>query len=375
MECPHCNYKIVKPYPKDQLCPRCNKFVPNLFEKVAEEEKKKPQPKEFKSRKRKASSKLKGKVKVKKKANKVSLDQKKIELKKGEYIKLVGITSVNRTPLFCSNKDYEYLLELTNNLDFIATSILEGKLDKMLLISEDTGEEEKCQFYLKDDVIYIIYGRFPDKKGKWFLEQMQKHYSELVLGREIDGLEKIERHEIEMKFKSITRFLLKEYLKMQEVFSDKEIPYVEDKLRVAYLGLSSKSIGVISLLLSVDLAVDVPGNFDSKEEEMEMKESVLTAKIEAIAANTLGNTGAVPRWISVKSGFQNYRFLTFKKYKNNYFLYCLSEGNLRKLESFENQIDPILSHVIDEPFSGNLKPFNKLKKSLKDFFNRHREFE
>ncbi|MGV9200683.1 MAG: hypothetical protein ACOC4M_17885, partial [Promethearchaeia archaeon] len=88
-----------------------------------------------------------------------------------------------------------------------------------------------------------------------------------------------------------------------------------------------------------------------------------------------GNTGAVPRWISVKSGFQNYRFLTFKKYKNNYFLYCLSEGNLRKLESFENQIDPILSHVIDEPFSGNLKPFNKLKKSLKDFFNRHREFE
>ena len=251
---------------------------------------------------------------------------------------------------------------------------MEGQLDKMLLISEDTGEEEKCQFFLKEDIIYIIYGRFPDKKGKWFLEQMQKHYSELLHGRKADDLKKIEKHEIELKFKSITRFLLKEYLKMQDVFSEQEIPYVEDKLRLDYLGLSSKSIGVISLLLGEDLAIDIPGNFDSKEEEIEMKESVLTAKIEAIAANTLGNTGAVPRWIAVKLGFQNYRFLTFKKYKNNFFLYCLSQGNLKKLETFENRIDPYVSHVIDEPFSGNLKPFNRLKRSLIQFFDKTREF-
>ncbi|MFO8018926.1 MAG: hypothetical protein R6U96_09845 [Promethearchaeia archaeon] len=259
-------------------------------------------------------------------------------------------------------------------MDFIATSILEGQLDKMLLISEETGEEEKCQFSLKDDIIYIMYGRFPDKKGKWFLEQMQKHYTELVHGKKAEDLEKIEKHEVEMKFRSITKFLLKEYLKMQEVFSDQEIPYVEDELRVDYLGLSSKSIGVISLLLNEDLAVDVPGNFNSKEEEMEMKESVLTAKIEAIAANTLGNTSAVPRWIAVKLGFQNYRFLTFKEYKNNYFLYCLSEGNLRKLNTLEEKLNPYISHVIDEPFSGNLKPFNRLKKSLKEFFSKNRKF-
>ncbi|GAJ06728.1 unnamed protein product, partial [marine sediment metagenome] len=93
-----------------------------------------------------------------------------------------------------------------------------------------------------------------------------------------------------------------------------------------------RAIGVISLLLDEEgqLTVKVPGEFENIEEEMEMKESLLTAQIEAIAANTLGNTGAYPRWIAVKLGFQKYRFLTFRKYQNDYFLSFLSEGNLKE---------------------------------------------
>ncbi|TFF90905.1 MAG: hypothetical protein EU548_00620 [Promethearchaeota archaeon] len=294
-------------------------------------------------------------------------------MSKGEYVKFIGITSKDRTPLFSNNKKFIYLLELTNNLDFIATSILGGGLDKMLLISGE-NEKEKTQFYLKDDIIYIVYGKFPDKKGKWLLEQMAKHYSDIVGGANVDELGKLEKYNIEKKFLSISKFILEEYLKMQEVFSDQDIPYVEDKLRVDYLGLSSKSIGVISLLLGDELNIDSPGVFDSVEEETEMKESMLTAKIEAIAANTLGNTGAVPRWIAVKLGFQNYRFLTFKEYKNDYFLSMLSEGNLEKLDSVEQELDKYISHVTDNPFSGNLRPFNQLKISLKDFLNEKRVF-
>jgi hypothetical protein len=100
-----------------------------------------------------------------------------------------------------------------------------------------------------------------------------------------------------------------------------------------------------------------------------MKESLLTAKIEAIAANTLGNTGSYPRWIAVKLGFQKYRFLTFKKYKNDYFLSCLSEGNLKKVDNIEAHLEPILYHGIDTPFSGNLRPFNKLKSTIKELVN------
>jgi len=316
--------------------------------------------------KKTASIKLWGKVKVKtdqvREGHVVNGD--KIVLKDNEYIKLFGITSVNRTPLFCSNPNYEYLLELTNNLDFIATGILGGELDKMLLISEETNQQEKCQFYVKNDIIYIVYGVFPDKKGKWLLEQMQILFSELTREKDINNLDKIETYEIKKEFDRRIHFILKEYVKLQEVFSDQDLPYIDPFVRIDYLGLSFKSIGVISLLIGDELNVEVMGEFESEEEILEMKESILTAKIEAIAANTRGNTKAIPRWIAVKLGFQQYRFLTFKKYQEDYFLCFLCEGNLRKVEVAENKLDHFLIPATEKEFKGDLKPFNSLKLTL-----------
>ena len=370
IECEYCNYKLVKPYPKDQLCPRCGRFLANIFEygNSTDKELKKPAPQDFVPKKKTVAKKLPS-VRKKAKDKDISLDQGIISLKgDNEYLKFCGITTTDRIQLFASNNKWLYLLELTNNLDFIATSILGGDLDKMLLKSEN-DEEEKCQFFEKNKIIYVIYGKFPDKKGKWVLEQMAKHFSDLIRDKDVNSLSKFEKYEIENKFKGNLLFILKEYLQLQDVFSDQEIPYVEDWLRLDYVGLSSMSIGVISLLLDDEdrLNVKVPGEFEDPAEEIEMKESLLTAKIEAIAANTLGNTGAYPRWIAVKLGFQNYRFLTFKKYRNDYFLSCLSEGNLQKIEILEAQIDPILVNSIGTPFSGNLRPFNKLKSQIKDF--------
>jgi len=318
------------------------------------------------------NSKFQGKIKVKTKADSFSVEDEIIYLKdEEEYVKFLGITSKERTPLFNNNHRYNYLIELTNNLDYIATSILGGELDKMLLITSN-NIEEKCHFYVKDNLIYIVYGVFPDKKGKWMLEQMAKYYSELVREKEVDKLPKLEKRNINHKFKGLLKFMLNEYLGLQEVFTDQEIPYLEDWIRVDYVGLSSMSIGVISLLLDEEgnLNVEMPGEYDNLAEEIEMKESLLTAKIEAIAANTLGNTGSYPRWIAVKLGFQKYRFLTFKRYQHNYFLSSISEGNLKKIELVEKKIEPYLYYGIDAPFAGNLRPFNKLKASVKDVINK-----
>ena len=373
IECQHCGYKITKPYPKDRLCPKCGKFLANLLELTTEKEEK-PHPKEFKTKTTNLSSKLEGKVKVMEKPLDISFDRDKIKLMKGEYVKLLGITSIERTQLYCSNENYVYLLELTNNLDSIATSILGGELDKMLLISAEKDTEEKCQFYVRDGIVYLVYGKFPDKKGKWLLEQMSNHYSELVRNKDVEQLDKFEKYQIEMEFNRRAKFILSEYIKLQEIFTDQEIPYVEDSIRIDYLGLSSMSIGVISLLFGEDLNIEVPGEFESPEEDKEMEESMLTAKIEAIAANTQGNTGAVPRWIAVKLGFQKYRFLTFKKYENDYFLYFLSEGNLGKIEQVEQMLDPKIGEVTQNAFSGNLKPFNELKARLQGDFIKRRKF-
>ncbi len=374
VQCQYCGYKVIKPFPKDQMCPQCRKFLPELFD-ITTEKQGRSEPKQFETKTTTLSSKLKSKVKIKKDNQLgISLDRDKIELKKEEYVKLLGITSLERTQLFCSNDKLIYLLELSNNLDSIATSILGGELDKMLLISEENNIEEKCQFYVKDKIIYLVYGRFPDKKGKWLLEQMSNNFSELLGDKDVDQLNKLEKYEIELEFKKRAHFILNEYAnKLQEVFTDQDFSYVEDSIRIDYLGLSSMSIGVISLLLGDELNIEFPGEFESPEEEKEMKESMLTAKIEAIAANTQGNTRAIPRWIAVKLGFQNYRFLTFKKYQNDYFLSLLSEGNLEKIKQVEQLLEPI-NKVTKTVFSGNLKPFNELKSTLEKKFEKRRKF-
>ncbi len=374
VKCPNCKYIILKPYPKDNLCPRCKKFLATLFDLTKKEEEK-PQPQKFKTKNTTLSSKLGTKVRVKEKPLFIDLDLNKIKLSKEEYIKLMGITSTQRTQLYCSNNNYSYLLELTNNLDFIATGILEGELDKMLLISEKEEKEEKCQFYEKDNIIYLVYGKFPDKKGKWVLEQMSNHFLEFIQNKDPDKLNKFERYQIQMEFKRRIKFILQQYIKLQEVFTDQEIPYVEDSIRIDYLGLSSMSIGVISLLIGEEnLRFDTIDHFEDPEDEKEMKESMLTASIEAIAANTLGNTGATPRWIAVKLGFQAYRFLTFKKFQNDYFLSMLSEGNLEKVEEVEKLLDQQISGVTSKVFSGNLRSFNELKIQLAQKFNKRRKF-
>lgn len=374
--CQYCGYKLVKPYPKDSMCLKCGKFLTELYDYISEDVQLKTEPKQFETKTDTLSTKLKGKVKVKpKKVLGINLESNKIELTKGEYIKLLGITSVERTQLYCSNQNYNYLLELTNNLDYIATGILGGDLDKMLLISEEKDEKEKCQFYERHNIIYLVYGKFPDKKGKWILEQMSNHFKELVGGRNVEELDNFEKDELEREFKRWTKFILEEYLKLQEIFGDEDLGYVEDNIRIDYLGLSSMSIGVISLLLSNDeLNIEFPGEYEDPNEELEMKESMLTAKIEAIAANTQGNTGAIPRWIAVKLGFQKYRFLTFRKYQNDYYLNLLSEGNLGKIEKVEELLDANINPLTETSFSGNLQPFNKLKTKLKEDFNKRRKF-
>jgi len=374
VECPYCKYKITKPYPKDQLCPKCKKFLAVLFDLTTDNETK-PLPKQFKTKSTTLSSKLGTKVKVKEPPLVISLDSDKIKLKKGEYVKLMGITSIERTQLYCSNNNYNYLLELTNNLDFIATGILGGELDKMLLVSEKKDMEEKCQFYVSNKIIYLVYGRFPDKKGKWILEQMSNNFSELIQNKDVDKLDKFEKYQIEIEFKKRTKFILQQYVNLQEIFTDQEIPYVEDTIRIDYVGLSSMSIGVISILLGDEnLNIENVGEFEDPDEQKEMKESMLTARIEAIAANTQGNTGATPRWIAVKLGFQKYRFLTFKKYENDYFLSMLSDGNLGRIEQVEELVDPKISQITLNEFSGNLKPFNVLKLELEQNFRKRRKF-
>jgi len=144
-------------------------------------------------------------------------------------------------------------------------------------------------------------------------------------------------------------------------------------LRLDYFGLSYQSIGVMSKILTNHLEISDlppvdPNDEDAADTIEELKESMITAKVEAIAANTVANTQVMPNWISVKLGFQHYRFLIFAK-SRQYFISLLAEGNLDFKEPIVNQIKTELNEVTENNFTGDLGPFKRIEanfiKSLK----------
>ena len=102
------------------------------------------------------------------------------------------------------------------------------------------------------------------------------------------------------------------------------------------------------------------------EEIIDFSESVMTAKIEVILASILVNMKGYPRWISIKSGFQKYFFLSFKKLENQYFLYCITEGYIEKLESLESFLYLYLKDGVSSKFISSLKPYNQMKRKIRD---------
>ncbi|MHA1745819.1 MAG: hypothetical protein ACTSWW_07455, partial [Promethearchaeota archaeon] len=139
---------------------------------------------------------------------------------------------------------------------------------------------------------------------------------------------------------------------------------IDNYLRVDYFGLSFQSIGVISSLVTNELNIQgMPPvahiDDDSDNALLELKEALITAKVEAIAANTVGNTTMMPNWISVRLSFQKYRFILFAK-SHNYYISLLTEGNLEYKDAIIARLQKILDEVTQTPFIGVLADFKDI---------------
>ncbi len=394
LKCESCGYIFVAPYQKDCICRNCNLFSIkifrfmygkyNLFTEVG--------PKELKIESKKNSNRTKKKKipKIEPKALKI-VSNKKISRKEKKKIPknlfFYGIVSKERIPIYYNDKKCKYILELTNNLDFISMSTLSGTLDKMLIIlgNEDEVEEKKliARFFEKNEVIHILIGNFSDKDSDWIFNQVSWFFNNMLHKDKINikKLVKIDKREISIKMNIFLNYI-EEAVELKVKFEKPNFNYIDNWLRLDYFGISSETVGVISLLLDKEdilkfgkqkqFEPDSKDNISKEEREKkeieinDFRESVLTAKIEAIIAIILGNMKGYPRWISIKSGFQKYHFLSFKKLENQFFLYCISEGNIEKLESLESFLDMHLKDGISNKFTSSLKIFNEVKNKIRD---------
>ncbi len=285
----------------------------------------------------------------------------------GQYFKNIGIVTEERESFFNKNKEYEYLQELSVNLDAIASIIIGGEIDRLLLLSDVSKAIEKVLYIKRDGVIFYLYGQFPDKQGYLILNNMRNELSGSLGGRKLSQLNPVDIHNLKLRFPNKINFILERYTRdATDFITDRQIPSVVDTLRFDYFGMSYQSIGTISKILGDDLIDLQPG--EDENTAIDMKESAITAKIEAIAAITIANTQATPQYLTVKLGFQKFRYLLFEKLPNDYFIYMLAEGNLKQYETIAERLREIVEPYTHKPFRGDLGPFTDLKRQISDFF-------
>jgi hypothetical protein len=368
VKCDHCGYTFYPPYQNDCTCINCRRFSKSLFRLVYGNNNVTNDEENY-FLKVESSKKTEGTVK-----KKIPILPKKLFF--------YGIVSKERTPIFYSNKKSKYILALTNDLDIISTSILSGTLDKMLIfLGNGKNVEEKkliAHFLEKNGVIHILVGNFSDKDSDWIFTQVSTFFNDMVKKEKINikKLTEFGKHKISIKLNILIN-KIEEAVELKVKFEKPNFKYIDNWLRLHYVGLSSESVGVISLLLDKKniLKFEEQKHFKPDfendisqvvEEIIDFSESVMTAKIEVILASILGNMEGYPRWISIKSSFQKYYFLSFKKLENQFFLYCITEGNIEKLESLESLLYLYLKDGVSNKFVSSLKIYNKMKNKIRD---------
>lgn len=368
VKCEHCGKILVEPYKDDCSCSNCNNFSINLFRfkfgnssPICTEESEDNKPLSSKDIK--------------------STGKKKEIEKESKKLYFYGIVAKNRISVYYNDIKWKYFLELTSDLDIISTSTLSGTLDKMLIILGNEAEIEDdmliARFFEKKGFIHVLVGNFSDKDSYWVLNQVSMFFNDLTqkFKINIEKLMDIDKRKISFKM-NIFLNNIEEALELKVKFEKPNFDYIDNWLRLHYIGLSSASVGVISLLLDREnilkfeeqkhFELDSEMDISQKVEEViDFSESVLTAKIEVILATILGNMKGYPRWISIKSGFQKYSFLSFKKLENDFFLYCITEGNLEKLETLESFLYLYLKDRVSKKFTGSLRDYNEIKTKIK----------
>lgn len=401
--CPRCSYKISAPYPAN--CPRCNEPLEKVVSSVVSPIDDRPAKKgggpalDESLPPADLAKAIARKIATEKAPTQAAEDGERppvprtpptVLSKDGDYLKMMGVINLqSREVIFCSNDEYAYVLELGANAHEIATSILGGDLERVLF------EPPKAQFVPPDGVelpaghanaafeeaifqshgsmLFCIYGVF-FKRPTVLLQELKRLMIDIFKGQLKASMSPLERSEIERRKTSIAGFIVHEYQKIRDAaLRQATIPTMERAVKLHYVGLSYQSIGTMALLVTPHGPDALPikdmsfSGDTSDGNYLDLVESLISAKIEAIAANTLAHTGSFPRYIITKVGFDRYRVIEFLQLENKYILQILASGNVGLLGSvLERVILPVVAPVTVSSFTGMLTTHNEVKAKLRE---------
>ena len=277
--------------------------------------------------------------------------------------------------LYCSKKKKFNAFEIVLFVDQLLRSINPKKiwrLNKVCLKNQKTTRERIIIEHIitrdNKNLFFCSFGNF--KAGSEEASKMLKEFGRQVSlqYRNLDDLNSLSKEpSFKDVIKLITNYLREKYkepLEEEIIFEDNGNP---SKNTILYAGISAQGLPVISQLYDKDLLMNLQQ--EKTTENIELFSSDLSAKLATISMNTQIRAKTKIKEIHMTdSNNGNSKKIIFFGNINWYSLDFIASGNYYKLRDIFKLLKAKMrtDTVLQEEFSGDLKPFRHLNQYLNE---------
>ncbi len=278
--------------------------------------------------------------------------------------------------LYCSNEDAFPFFEIVIFANALNKQLSAGKwhIHKIILwpMAAEHDQRILTRVVRSEDgrsLLYCVFGDFQKGSvtGYQLLEEFEKRLTAVYSHQTVCSMAATRQEILKIFCSEIVENLRKKYQERVDANSEVHEIFTGPPL-IHYCGLSWQGLPIFSKLFDDSLIENLPESREGEMSRHEVLESVLSAKLATIVMNTVIRAQAHVHSIQilVDTKLAKYQLINFGVLPNSYSLELYATGQPKDLDKIFFEIcekvenDPTLSM----PFTGDLKPYEGLKKIL-----------
>ncbi len=278
--------------------------------------------------------------------------------------------------LYCSQEDAFPFFEIVIFANALNNQLSAGKwkIHKVVLwpMAADHDQRILTRVTRSDDgrsLVYCVYGDFQKGSvtGYQLLEEFEKRLTVVYPPQSICSMATTRQEILKNLCSEIVENLRKKYQEKVDAQAEEHEVFTGIPT-IHYCGLSWMGLPIFSKLFDDSLIINLPEIRNGEMSRQEVLESILSAKLATIVMNTVIRAQAHVHSIQILTDPKaaQYQLINFGVLPNNYSLELYASGQPKDLDKIFFEIcgkvesDPTLSM----PFTGDLKPYEELKKIL-----------
>ncbi len=278
--------------------------------------------------------------------------------------------------LYCSNEDAFPFFEIVIFANALNNQLSAGKwqIHKIVIwpMAAEHDQRILTRVTRSEDgrsLLFCVYGDFQKGSviGYQLLEEFEKRLTAVYSHPTICSMAASRQEVLKSLCSEIIDNLRKKYEEKVKAQAE-EHEVFKGAPQIHYCGLSWMGLPIFSRLFDEALTENLPESNNREMSKQEVLESILSAKLATIVMNTViraqAHVHSIQILVDPKIG--QYQLINFGVLPNNYSLELYASGQPKELDKIFFEICGKVENdsTLSMPFTGDLKPFDSLKKVL-----------